>query len=160
MIRDHGQDKKYHHLIEGYNGRLDALQAAILRVKLPHLNNWNEKRREAAAIYNNLLKDVDGLQTPGEPGWSRGNYHLYVVRVQQRTELQTQLAERNIGTGLHYPIPLHLQAAYTNLGYRNGDLPVAEKVAHEILSLPMFPQLLKAQQEEIADALAGRTVPQ
>ena len=103
---------------------------------------------------------MDGLQTPGEPGWSRGNYHLYVVRVQQRTELQTQLAERNIGTGLHYPIPLHLQAAYTNLGYRNGDLPVAEKVAHEILSLPMFPQLLKAQQEEIADALAGKTVPQ
>jgi dTDP-4-amino-4,6-dideoxygalactose transaminase len=158
MIRDHGQNKKYHHLIEGYNGRLDAMQAALLRVKLPHLAAWNERRRAAADGYNSLLSDVPGVRPPSELEWSRGIYHLYVVRVQQRDEIQRQLTERNIGTGLHYPIPLHLQEAYRHLGYAKGDFPVAEKVADEILSLPMFPHISKEQQQEVIESLAAKPV--
>jgi dTDP-4-amino-4,6-dideoxygalactose transaminase len=153
MIRDHGQNKKYHHLVQGYNGRLDALQAAILRVKLAHLKEWNGKRRDAAENYNRLLKLAGDVQTPPEPSWSRAIYHLYVIRTPQRDELQKHLAERNIGTGLHYPIPLHLQKGYAHLGYRTGDFPVSEKVAQKILSLPMHPHLRKEQQEEVTDAL-------
>jgi dTDP-4-amino-4,6-dideoxygalactose transaminase len=160
MIRDHGQNKKYHHLIEGYNGRLDALQAAILRIKLPHLHEWNEKRRNAAGIYNQLLKEADGVKVPLEPKWSRGIYHLYVVRVKQRDELQSHLNELNIGTGLHYPIPLHLQKAYEHLGYSEGDFAVTELLAGEILSLPMFPHIQKHQQEQVVEALAIKAILQ
>jgi dTDP-4-amino-4,6-dideoxygalactose transaminase len=158
MIRDHGQNKKYHHFLEGYNGRLDTLQAAILRVKLPYLKEWNEKRRNAAENYNRLLKGFDGLHIPDEPEWSRGIYHLYVVRTRQRDELQKHLSQKNIGTGLHYPIPLHLQKAYANLGYHQGSFPVTEQIAHEILSLPMFPHIRTEQQEQVADALIGMDV--
>jgi dTDP-4-amino-4,6-dideoxygalactose transaminase len=154
MIRDHGQNKKYHHLIEGYNGRLDAMQAAILRIKLPHLRKWNDNRRSAAENYNRLLKGVEGVKAPSEPKWSRGIYHLYVVRVQQRDEVQKHLSELNIGTGLHYPIPLHLQKAYENLGYSQGDFPVTEQLARELLSLPMFPHIQKEQQAQVVEALA------
>ena len=152
MIRDHGQSKKYHHLIEGYNGRLDALQAAILRIKLPHLKQWNEKRRKVAEIYNELLKGAQ-VKTPIEPRWSQGIYHLYVVRLERRDEVQKYLAQRDIQTGLHYPVPLHLQEAYLNMGYHEGDFPVTEQLAREILSLPMYPQLERAQQTAVADAL-------
>jgi dTDP-4-amino-4,6-dideoxygalactose transaminase len=158
MIRDHGQNKKYHHLIEGYNGRLDALQAAILRIKLPHLRKWNENRRRAAENYDHLLKEVGGVKTPSEPEWSRGIYHLYVVRVQQRDEVQRHLSELNIGTGLHYPIPLHLQKAYEHLGYSQGGFPVTEQLARELLSLPMFPDIQKDQQAQVVEALAAREV--
>ncbi|HEY2382541.1 MAG TPA: DegT/DnrJ/EryC1/StrS family aminotransferase [Terriglobia bacterium] len=158
MIRDHGQNKKYHHLIEGYNGRLDAMQAALLRVKLPHLAGWNENRRAAAEVYNTLLSGIQGVDAPLEPEWSHGIYHLYVVRVQQRDELQRQLTERNVGTGLHYPIPLHLQEAYRHLGYTKGDFPVTEKAADEILSLPMFPHIRREQQQEVVEALAAKAV--
>ena len=160
MIRDHGQNKKYHHLIEGYNGRLDALQAAILRIKLPHLQEWNEKRRKAAEIYNQLLKEVGGIKTPSEHKWSRGVYHLYVVRVKERDELQRHLNEMKIGTGLHYPIPLHLQKAYGHLGYSQGDFPVTELLAGEILSLPMFPHIQKHEQEQVVEALAIKAILQ
>ena len=152
IIRDHGQNKKYHHLIEGYNGRLDALQAAILRIKLPHLKQWNEKRRNVAEIYSELLKGAQ-VKTPIEPRWSQGIYHLYVVRLERRDEVQKYLAQRDIQTGLHYPVPLHLQEAYLNVGYHEGDFPVTEQLAREILSLPMYPQLERAQQTAVADAL-------
>jgi dTDP-4-amino-4,6-dideoxygalactose transaminase len=154
MIRDHGQNKKYHHLVEGYNGRLDSLQAAILRVKLPYLNDWNAKRREAAERYNRYLAGASNIKTPHEPEWSRGNYHLYVVTcTDERDELQSYLTTKNIGTGLHYPIPVHLQAGYKDLGYSLGELPVAEQSASKILSLPMYPQIKKEQQEQVVDSL-------
>jgi dTDP-4-amino-4,6-dideoxygalactose transaminase len=154
MIRDHGQNKKYHHLVEGYNGRLDALQAAILQVKLPHLKEWNAKRREAAETYNQLLQSVESVRTPFEPKWSKAVFHLYVICVRDRDDLQKHLTKNNIGTGLHYPIPLHLQKGYAHLGYREGDFPVTERLAQEILSLPMYPQMHKEQLEQVVQALA------
>ena len=153
IIRDHGQNKKYYHVVEGYNGRLDALQAALLSVKLPYLKEWNTRRRNAAAAYKELLKDADFLVTPPEPVWSRSNYHLYVVRAQQRDQLQQHFTAHNIGTGLHYPVPLHLQEGYKHLGYRAGAFPVTERLAGELLSLPMFPQLNRSQQERVAEVV-------
>lgn len=154
IIRDHGQNKKYHHVVEGYNGRLDAIQAAILRTKLPYLTEWNVRRRDVAATYNELLRATEAIQIPWEPGWSRAVYHLYVICAERRSELQKCLAENDIGTGLHYPIPLHLQPGYAHLGYRLGDFPVTEELANRILSLPMYPQLSQHQQQEVAKALA------
>jgi dTDP-4-amino-4,6-dideoxygalactose transaminase len=150
MLRDHGQAQKYYHDMEGYNGRLDAIQAGILRIKLRHLTAWNERRRECARQYQELLGSADPeVRLPFEPSWSKAVYHLYVVRVQNRDALQKHLAEAGIGTGIHYPIPLHLQKAYANLGYRKGDFPVCEGVAADILSLPMFPQLTSEQQRRV-----------
>jgi dTDP-4-amino-4,6-dideoxygalactose transaminase len=147
MLRDHGQSRKYYHQIEGYNGRLDAIQAGILRVKLRHLPEWNEKRRAAAALYNELFagSEVRAI-LPYAPGWSKPVYHLYVVRVHDRDDLMKQLGVAGIGTGIHYPVPLHLQEAYESLGHREGDFPVTEKVSREIVSLPMFPHLAAEQQ--------------
>jgi len=153
MIRDHGQNKKYHHMVEGYNGRLDALQAAILNVKLPFLKEWNTKRREAAKTYNRLLKDADRVGIPMEHDWSFGNYHLYVIRTPDRDGLQKHLTESKIGSGLHYPVPLHLQKACEYMGYKAGDFPITEKLSNEILSLPMFPQIQEVQLEQVAEAL-------
>jgi dTDP-4-amino-4,6-dideoxygalactose transaminase len=151
MIRDHGQAKKYYHDIEGYNGRLDSIQAGWLSVKLRHLAKWNESRRELAARYHELFSDAgDSLVIPREAGWSKGVFHLYVVRVADREGLQAHLAEAGVGTGIHYPIPLHLQKAYQALGYKAGDFPVTERIAEEILSLPMFPQLEQKSQEVVA----------
>lgn len=154
MLRDHGQAKKYYHDIEGYNGRLDSLQAGILSVKLRHLAEWNRKRRAAAQRYDEMLSSVDGVTTPVQPEWSRSVYHLYVVRVQDRIGLQKQLAEAKIDTGIHYPVPLHLQQAYKHFGYKQGDFPVTEKVSGEILSLPMYPQLEAEQQRSVVDKTA------
>jgi dTDP-4-amino-4,6-dideoxygalactose transaminase len=151
MLRDHGQAQKYYHDVEGYNGRLDAIQAGILRVKLKHLAEWTEMRRAAAARYGELLADSDAKMIPPyEPAWSKAVYHLYVVRVENREGLMQQLGSVGIGTGIHYPIPLHLQKAYESLGYKKGDFPVSETVAAEIVSLPMFPQLREDQQERVA----------
>lgn len=151
MIRDHGQAKKYYHDIEGYNGRLDSIQAGWLSVKLRHLAKWNECRRNLAHRYHELFADVkDGLLLPVEANWTKGVYHLYVVRVDNREAFQAFLSEAGIGTGIHYPIPLHQQKAYKHLGYDTGDFPVTERVAKEIVSLPMFPQLTNAQQDEVA----------
>lgn len=150
MIRDHGQAKKYYHDIEGYNGRLDSIQAGWLSVKLRHLSKWNESRRMLAHRYHRLLAEAkDSVVTPLEAPWTKGVYHLYVVRVQDREALQAHLTEAGIGCGLHYPVPLHLQKAYQNLCYKKGDFPVTERVAAEILSLPMFPQLLPTQQDMV-----------
>jgi dTDP-4-amino-4,6-dideoxygalactose transaminase len=154
MLRDHGQAQKYYHDLEGYNGRLDALQAGILKVKLGHLAGWNEKRRECAGRYQELLGPVrDELGLPYEPAWAKAVYHLFVVRARNRDQLQRLLAEVNIGTGVHYPIPLHLQKAYSSLGYTQGDFPVTERAAAEILSLPMYPELGCDQQDRIAGKL-------
>jgi dTDP-4-amino-4,6-dideoxygalactose transaminase len=154
MIRDHGQAKKYYHDIEGYNGRLDSIQAGWLSVKLRHLAKWNETRRNLAHRYHHLLAEVkDSVVLPVEAAWTKGVYHLYVVRVQDRDAMQARLAEAGIATGIHYPIPLHQQKAYSQLGYKTGDFPVTERVAREIVSLPMFPQLLATQQDEVAAAV-------
>jgi dTDP-4-amino-4,6-dideoxygalactose transaminase len=151
MIRDHGQAKKYYHDMEGYNGRLDSIQAGWLLVKLRHLAKWNELRRSHAHRYHELLAEAkDAIVTPVEPSWTKGVYHLYVVRVQDREALQVVLAEAGIGTGIHYPIPLHLQNAYQHLNYKKGDFPVTERVATEIVSLPMFPQMTGEQQSRVA----------
>jgi dTDP-4-amino-4,6-dideoxygalactose transaminase len=163
QLRDHGQAQKYYHDLEGYNGRLDAIQAGILRVKLRHLGQWNERRRECASRYQKLLGGAsEAIRLPFEPSWSKAAFHLYVVQVQHREQLQKQLGEAGIGTGIHYPIPLHLQKAYKHLGYHEGDFPVSEKAALQILSLPMFPGLTSAQQERIAqqvlDSVSGETV--
>lgn len=147
MLRDHGQTKKYYHEIEGYNGRLDAIQAGILNIKLKHLPAWNESRRRAADRYNRMLGHENGVSIPREPPGSRAVYHIYIIRASRRDELQKYLSEHNIETGLHYPIPLHLQKAYAGMGFKIGDFPVAEKAAAEILSLPMYPGLGEDQQE-------------
>jgi len=150
MIRDHGQSQKYYHEIEGYNGRLDSIQAGILRVKLKHLPTWTKQRRDAAARYHHLFAKADAAITlPYEPSWSKGVYHLFVVRVENRDEFMKSLASVGIATAIHYPIPLHLQNAYKSLGYRRGDFPVAERVSAEIVSLPMFPQLRDEQQQQV-----------
>lgn len=153
MLRDHGQSKKYYHDVEGYNGRLDALQAGMLSVKLRHLSEWTRKRREAAQRYNEMLETVEGVVVPYEPEWSRVVYHLYVVRVQDRMGLQKHLADAHIGTGIHYPVPLHLQKAYAHLGYKISDFPVTEAVAEQIVSLPMYPQLRSEEQERVVNEL-------
>jgi dTDP-4-amino-4,6-dideoxygalactose transaminase len=167
-LRDHGQSKKYEHDVEGYNARLDALQAGLLGVKLRHLAKWNDERREAARRYDELLADLEGrLVRPHVPEWSRPVYHLYVVQVDDRDRLQADLGAAGIGTGIHYPIPLHKLKAYEHFGLRPGELPVAERVASRILSLPMYPGLGPEQQQRVAACVrksvasdAGRrTVP-
>jgi dTDP-4-amino-4,6-dideoxygalactose transaminase len=160
MLRDHGQNRKYYHEVEGYNGRLDAIQAGILTVKLSHLPEWTERRREAAARYRELFTQATaGELAPFEPAGARAVYHLYVVRLPDREGLMRHLAEAGIGTGIHYPVPLHLQNAYAALGYRSGDFPVAERVSAELVSLPMFPQLTPEQQSAVVsgvtETLAG-----
>jgi len=153
MIRDHGQAKKYYHDIEGYNGRLDSIQAGLLQVKLSHLEKWNNQRRECATQYHKLLAGSDAVLCPFEPSWSKSVYHLYVIRANDRDGLMQSLKEKGIGTGIHYPIPLHLQKAYKSLCYSLGDFPVAERVASEIVSLPMFPHLSKAQQQRVVEGI-------
>jgi len=154
MLRDHGQTKKYNHAVEGYNGRLDSIQAGILQVKLPHLAEWNRKRREAAARYQELLAPMaEAITVPFEPDWARSIFHLYVVLLPERDKLIEYLNAAGIGTGIHYPIPVHLQAPYRALGYREGNFPISENVAARTLSLPMFPQLTAEQQQRIADTV-------
>ncbi len=155
MLREHGQARKYYHDLEGYNGRLHAIQAAFLRIKLRHLDEWNAGRRAAAERYRELLSAIPSVVLPYEPETSRAAYHLYVVRVPDRDGLGEHLKSRGISTGLHYPLPVHLQECYTEWGYRRGSLPVTERVAGEILSLPMFPGLTAEQQQRVAEAMAA-----
>jgi dTDP-4-amino-4,6-dideoxygalactose transaminase len=137
--------------MEGYNGRLDALQAGLLLAKLPHLAEWNTRRRALAAEYNRLLASDGAVTVPFEPSWSRAVYHLYVIRTKDRDDMMNHLKSVGIATGLHYPVPLHLQKAYASLKYSQGDFPVAESAATEILSLPMFPQLTVEQQQRTVE---------
>ncbi|MGE0645950.1 MAG: DegT/DnrJ/EryC1/StrS family aminotransferase [Nitrospira sp.] len=154
LLRDHGQSKKYFHDIEGYNGRLDAIQAGFLRVKLRRLNGWNDQRREIAERYTKLLAGSgNSIGFPEQPNWSRSVYHQYVVQVSDRAGVQQRLGKAGIGTGIHYPIPLHLTQAYRGYGFHGGDFPVAEQAANQILSLPMFPGLTPPQQERVVAEL-------
>jgi dTDP-4-amino-4,6-dideoxygalactose transaminase len=154
MLRDHGQARKYIHAFEGYNGRLDAIQAGILGVKLGHLAKWNEQRRERAREYDDLFAEAAaGVVLPHVAYWSRPVWHLYVVRVADRERVQKELGIAGIGTGIHYPIALHLTQAYGHLGLRPGDFPVAEQVASQVLSLPMHPELSPAQQRHVVAEL-------
>ena len=147
-----GEETKGVHVAEGWNERLDSLQAAVLRKKLPHLEAWNRQRRRAAEWYGQLL---DGVELPVEAAWAGHVWHLYVVRSPRRDDLRAALAEKGIGTGIHYPLPLHLQPALRGLGYREGAFPAAEARAAEQLSLPMFPELERVQVEEVAAAVAS-----
>ena len=157
MLRDHGQVKKYYHNMEGYNGRLDAIQAGLLHAKLSHLARWNGQRRNRASEYNRLLAENEAVILPHEPAWSRAVNHLYVVRTADREGMMNHLKEVGIGTGIHYPISLHLQNAYAPLNYRLGDFPVTERVSAEILSLPMFPHLTAQQQARVAEEILAFT---
>ena len=150
MLRDHGQRTKYLHEVEGYNGRIDAIQAGILSVKLRYLPEWTRRRRELAARYNDLLRDCPGVRTPEEAPRRTSVYHLYVIHTDGRDGLQRSLRSAGIGTGLHYPKPLHLQAAYSWLGCKEGDFPVAERNARALLSLPLYPQMTFEQVERVA----------
>ncbi len=149
MFRDHGQIQKYFHQIEGHNCRLDAIQCGFLRVKLRRLDEWNQRRRNAAAVYKDLLEGIPGIVLPFTPSWSEPVYHLYVIRTTLREELQKHLAKRKINTGLHYPLPLHHQKCYAHRQWKETDFPVSTKAASSILSLPMFPQLRFEQQARI-----------
>ena len=152
LLRNHGRRDKYEHLLQGFNYRIDTLQAAILRAKLAHLEEWNEARRRHAAAYRDLLNDID-LVLPYEPEHVRAVYHLFVVRLQERDALREHLKVRGISTGIHYPIPLHLQPAYRHLGHKEGDFPITAECARQVLSLPMYPELTQAQIEEVARAI-------
>jgi dTDP-4-amino-4,6-dideoxygalactose transaminase len=152
-LRDYGRKSRYEHVSVGYNSRLDTLQAAILRVKLRHLERWNILRRRNARIYTRELKGIEGIITPRQAGYARHVYHVYAVRVKGRDRVVRGLAKKGIGALIHYPIPLHLQKVYKGLGYKRGDFPVAERVAQEIISLPMYPHLKEAQIKFVAGAL-------
>jgi dTDP-4-amino-4,6-dideoxygalactose transaminase len=151
LLRNYGEDKKYHHRVRGYNRRLDNLQAALLRIKLKYLDTWNHARRHRADRYSRLLSDV--VLPPVPASYSEPVWHLYVIQVSDRDGLQAHLGERGIGTGIHYPIPIHLQPAYRDLGHRRGDFPVTERAASSILSLPMYPELPPTVVEEVAGAV-------
>jgi dTDP-4-amino-4,6-dideoxygalactose transaminase len=153
MLRDHGSPQRYYHEMIGLNGRLDEMQAAVLRAKLPHLEEWNEQRRAHAAHYRELLSGLDEVTLPEVAGYAEHVYHLYVVRVPRRDELKEVLARQGIGTGIHYPIPCHLQPAFRYLGYQVGDLPATERVAGEVLSLPMYPELTAEQRLYVVNAI-------
>jgi len=148
LLRQYGWEKRYVSSLRGFNSRLDELQAAILRVKLGHLDEWNQARRARAQLYGELLAG-SGVATPTEMDYGRHVYHLYVVRCPHRGELKSYLAEHGVGTAIHYPVPIHLQEAYRDLGYRREDFPVTEACADEILSLPMYPELREGEVREI-----------
>ncbi len=145
MLRDHGQSKKYHHALIGWNARMDGIQGAALRVKLKHLDGANEARRANARFYHQHLADIEEVILPTEAEYARHVYHLYVVRVQDRDQVLQTMANRGIACGIHYPIPVHLQEAYRFLGHQQGSFPVAERCAEEFLSLPMYPELTTTQ---------------
>jgi dTDP-4-amino-4,6-dideoxygalactose transaminase len=155
VLRDHGQARKYYHDVEGYNGRLDAIQAGFLQVKLAHLAKWNAQRRERAEEYNRLLADCEAVICPFEPSWSKAVYHLYVVRTTNREALMEHLKSAGIGTGIHYPVPLHMQKAYAWMNHSPADFPVAARISAEIVSLPMFPQLTAEQQKRVVEEIAN-----
>ena len=154
MLRDWGQERKYCHDLKGYNYRLEGMQGAILRVKLRHLEAWTEARRAHAIQYNQLLVN-SGVGTPSEMAYARHVYHVYAIRTPQREVLQKALSEKGIQTNIHYPTPVHLLPAFADLGYRAGQFPHSERAANEVLSLPMFPELTRAQCEEVAEAVGG-----
>lgn len=156
MMRDHGSEKRYYHEMLGWNGRIDEMQAAVLRIKLPYLDGWNEKRRLTAAFYNQALAN-NGILTSVERSGNRHIYHMYVIRCSRRDALREHLNQQNIGTGIHYPVPIHLQNSFAEFGCRRGSLPVTEQIVDEILSLPMYPELTQEQAERVVNAVLQLT---
>jgi dTDP-4-amino-4,6-dideoxygalactose transaminase len=161
-LRNHGSPRRYLHEELGWNSRLDAIQAAVLRVKLPHVETWNRKRRECAATYDRLLTQSGLISATGDSPvrvlattpHARHVYHQYVIRAQRRDELRQFLTDRKIGTEIYYPIPLHLQPVFAYLGYCAGDLPESERAAREVLALPMFPELTDEEQQWVVESIA------
>jgi dTDP-4-amino-4,6-dideoxygalactose transaminase len=153
LLRDYGQARKYHHTVKGFNARLDGLQAALLRVKLPHLDRANARRAAHAAAYTRQLAGLDGVRLPAQIDAPQHVYHLYVIRTRQRDELITHLAAAGVQTGIHYPVPIHLQEAYRDLAYREGAFPVTERLARDIVSLPMYPELSEEQIATVCGAI-------
>jgi len=155
LLRDYGRKGRYEHIIKGYNSRLDTLQAAILRVKLKHLDKWNEARRKNANLYTKLFKAAKtNIILPYEAPYAKHVYHLYAVRVKNRKDVMEKLMENGIRTLIHYPIPVHLQECYKDLGYKKGDFPVSERCCEEILSLPMYPELCEEDIKYAAETIA------
>jgi dTDP-4-amino-4,6-dideoxygalactose transaminase len=152
LLRDWGQDSKYRHVLAGYNYRMEAIQGAVLKVKMDHIENWTEGRRAVAAQYDRLLAD-SRCQLPAPPAHSRHVYHVYALRVPDRDRVQEALHALGVGAGIHYPVPVHLQKAYAELGYRRGDLPVTESAADEFLSLPIYAELQAGQVAEVVAQL-------
>ncbi len=152
MLRDWGQDRKYHHVLRGFNFRMEGFQGAILRVKLRHLERWTEARRAVVHLYNEHLAD-SGVERPTEMQWGRHVYHVYTLRADDRDALQTALQAEGIQTGIHYPVPAHLQPAYADLGYGRGDFPHSEAAAQQVLSLPLYPELTPQAVAEVAGAV-------
>jgi dTDP-4-amino-4,6-dideoxygalactose transaminase len=153
MLRDWGSEQRYHHDLLGYNYRMEGVQGAVLGVKMSYIESWTENRRRLAARYDEQLGQL-GYRTPAAPADRRHVYHVYAVRTARRDELQPFLAERGVSTGIHYPIPVHLQKAFAGLGHSRGDFPLTEKAADEVLSLPMFPEMSDQQQDVVVAALA------
>lgn len=152
MLRDWGQDQKYHHVLRGYNYRMEGFQGAVLGVKLRHLSDWTEARRAVVRQYNELLADCE-VETPREMPWGRHVYHVYTVRTEDRDGLQSALTAEGIQTGIHYPIPVHLQPAYADLGYGPGTFPHAERAAKQVLSLPLYPELSSEAIAQVAQVV-------
>jgi dTDP-4-amino-4,6-dideoxygalactose transaminase len=153
MYRDHGQSEKYYHGFVGWNARMDGFQGAVLSVKLAYLAQWNQARRKNAALYCEKLKDVDGLTLPATADYSKSVYHIFAVLVDQRDKVLSLLRDRDVACGIHYPVPLHLQKAYADLGYKEGCFPIAESVANRQLSLPMFAELDESQIDYVCEQL-------
>jgi len=153
VLRDHGQERKYFHSVVGWNCRMDGIQAAVLRIKLRQLEAANQRRRNHAAAYDAGLRELEGVITPTEASYARHVYHIYAIRVSNRDETIRCLADQGISTGIHYPVPVHLQEAYRNLGYERGQFPVAEHCATEFLSLPMYPELTRSQVEQVIEGV-------
>ncbi|MGY3469120.1 dTDP-4-amino-4,6-dideoxygalactose transaminase [Bradyrhizobium sp. LM6.11] len=152
LLRDWGQEAKYDHIIPGYNYRMDEIQSAILTVKMDYIERWTEARRSLAERYDALLSDLP-FARPQPPRYTRHVYHVYAVRLQRRDDALTLLRDAGIGSGIHYPVPVHLQRAYAELGYRAGDFPVTEMLANELLSLPIYPEMLLEQADEVVSTL-------
>ena len=157
MLRDWGQEKKYFHVLKGFNYRMEGFQGAILRVKLRHLAAWSEARQERAAAYDRLLAGNELVQAPAAPANGKHVYHIYAVRTNDRAGLMRTLQANGIGTGIHYPIPVHLQEAHADLGHTKGDFPESERAADQVLSLPMFPELAITDVEVVAAAITQET---
>ena len=162
MMREHGQSEKYHHEVLGHNYRMEGIQGAVLGVKLKYLNEWTEKRRSVAARYKELLADIEQVVLPKEMPYAKHVYHLFVIRIREeirekreerRNGLMRYLNENGVATGLHYPVPLHLQNCFKYLGYKNGDFPMSEELAETGLSLPMFPEMSVEQTEYVCDKI-------
>ena len=153
FLRDHGQVRKYYHSMVGWNCRMDGIQAAVLRIKLRHLEQANQRRRAHASQYDRLFQGLEEVVPPFEAPYGRHVYHIYPIRVRERNEIMRLLQEKGIGCGIHYPVPIHLQEAYRGLGYAEGAFPVSERTCAEFISLPMFPELTETQVELVVDSV-------